>query len=252
MDEYPEKRMYLYDFTDGRKHHLKKIISFIMTGTLLFALTACGGNPQPSNTAQNTEEGSSAPEQEERTEIQDSSIEEPEDAVTSEAAEQNNILVAYFSQTGNTETIASQIAEYTGGELFHVETVTVYPDEYNDLIEVAKQEQDNDERPQLAAALENMDGYQTIFIGFPNWWGTMPMAMFTFLESYDFAGKTVIPFCTHEGSALGRSERDIAELVPEAELLEGMAIRGSNVDRAEDDVVSWLEGLGFYNPADGD
>lgn len=94
-----------------------------------------------------------------------------------------------------------------------MEAVTVYPDEYNDLIEVAKQEQDNDERPQLAAALENMDGYQIIFIGFPNWWGTMPMAMFTFLESYDFAGKTVIPFCTHEGSALGRSERDIAELV---------------------------------------
>ena len=84
------------------------------------------------------------------------------------------------------------------------------------------------------------------------WWGTMPMAMFTFLESYDFAGKTVIPFCTHEGSALGRSERDIAELAPEAELLEGLAIRGSNVDRAEDDVVSWLEGLGFYNPADGE
>ncbi len=252
MGEYPEKRMYLYDFADRRKNHLKKIISFIMAGTLLFALTACGGNPQPSNTEQNTEEGSSAPEQEERTEIQDSSDEEPEEAVTSEAAEQNNILVAYFSQTGNTETIVGQIAEHTGGELFHVKTVTAYPDEYNDLIEVAKQEQDNDERPQLAAALENMDGYQTIFIGFPNWWGTMPMAMFTFLESYDFAGKTVIPFCTHEGSALGRSERDIAELVPEAELLEGLAIRGSNVNHAEDDVVSWLEGLGFYNPADGE
>lgn len=244
--------MVLYDLTDRRKHHLKKILSFIMAGMLLFALTACGSNPQPDSTAQNTEEGSSVPEQEERTESQNSSDEEPEEAVTSETAEQNNILVAYFSQTGNTETIASQIAEHTGGELFHVETVTVYPDEYNDLIEVAKQEQDNDERPQLATALENMDGYQIIFIGFPNWWGTMPMAMFTFLESYDFAGKTVIPFCTHEGSALGRSERDIAELVPEAELLEGLAIRGSNVDRAEDDVVSWLEDLGFYNPAYGE
>jgi hypothetical protein len=104
---------------------------------LLFALTACGSNPQPDSTAQNTEEDSSAPGQEERTESQNSSDEEPQELVTSEAAEQNNILVAYFSQAGNTETIASQIAEHTGGELFHVETVTVYPDEYNDLIEAA-------------------------------------------------------------------------------------------------------------------
>ena len=144
------------------------------------------------------------------------------------------------------------IAEHTGGELFHVETVTVYPDEYNDLIEVAKEEQDNDERPGLASAVEDMDRYQTVFIGFPNWWGTMPMAMFTFLESYDFAGKTVIPFCTHEGSALGRSESDIAALIPEAELQKGLAVRGSNVDSAEDDVVSWLEELGFESLADGD
>ena len=144
------------------------------------------------------------------------------------------------------------IAEYTGGELFHVETVTVYPDEYNDLIEVAKEEQDNDERPELASAVEDMDRYQTVFIGFPNWWGTMPMAMFTFLESYDFAGKTVIPFCTHEGSALGRSESDIAALIPEAELQKGLAVRGSNVDSAEDDVVSWLEELGFESLAEGD
>ena len=80
----------------------------------------------------------------------------------------------------------------------------------------------------------------------------MPMAMFTFLESYDFAGKTVIPFCTHEGSALGRSESYIAALIPEAELQKGLAVRGSNVDIAEDDVVSWLEELGFESPADGD
>ena len=133
-----------------------------------------------------------------------------------------------------------------------METVTVYPDEYNDLIEVAKEEQDNDERPELASAVEDMDRYQTVFIGFPNWWGTMPMAMFTFLESYDFAGKTVIPFCTHEGSALGRSESDIAALIPEADLQKGLAVRGSNVDSAEDDVVSWLEELGFESLADGD
>ena len=231
---------------------MKKVISFIMTGIMIFVLTACGSSSQSGNAAQNTEESSREPKKEEQTESKNSNEEQSEETKTSEPEGQNDILVVYFSQTGNTETIANMIAEHTGSDLFRVETVTPYPDEYNDLIEVAKQEQDNDKRPELASAVEGMGSYQTVFIGFPNWWGTMPMAMFTFLESYDFAGKTVIPFCTHEGSALGRSERDIAKLIPEAELLEGLAVRGSNVDSAEDDVVDWLEGLGFDNPKTGE
>ena len=230
---------------------MKKIISLIMAGMMIFILTACANSTEPDNAVQNTEQSSIAPEEENqiKSENESSKLEESE---TTEPKEQSSCLIVYFSQTGNTETIAGMIAEHTGGELFHVETVTVYPDEYNDLIEVAKEEQDNDARPELASAVEDMDRYQTVFIGFPNWWGTMPMAMFTFLESYDFAGKTVIPFCTHEGSALGRSESDIAALIPEAELQKGLAVRGSNVDSAEDDVVSWLEELGFESLADGD
>lgn len=230
---------------------MKKIISLIMAGMMIFTLTACANSTEPDNAVQNTGQSSIAPEEENqiKSENESSKLEESE---TTELKEQSSCLVVYFSQTGNTETIAGMIAEHTGGELFHVETVTVYPDEYNDLIEVAKEEQDNDERPELASAIEDMDRYQTVFIGFPNWWGTMPMAMFTFLESYDFAGKTVIPFCTHEGSALGRSESDIAALIPEAKLQKGLAVRGSNVDSAEDDVVSWLEELGFESLADGD
>ena len=230
---------------------MKKIISLIMAGMMIFTLTACANSTEPDNAVQNTEQSSIAPEEENqiKSENESSKLEESE---TTELKEQSSCLVVYFSQTGNTETIAGMIAEHTGGELFHVETVTVYPDEYNDLIEVAKEEQDNDARPELASAVEDMDRYQTVFIGFPNWWGTMPMAMFTFLDSYDFVGKTVIPFCTHEGSALGRSESDIAALIPEAELQKGLAVRGSNVDSAEDDVVSWLEELGFESLADGD
>ena len=108
-----------------------------------------------------------------------------------------------------------------------------------------------DARPELSSSVENMDDYDTVFIGYPNWWGTMPMTMFTFLESYDFSGKTVIPFCTHEGSALGRSESDITELIPDAELLEGLAIRGSNVDSAGSDVTHWLEELSFRSSTGG-
>ncbi len=230
---------------------MKKIISLIMAGMMIFTLTACKSNSKPDNAVQNTEQSSIAPKEENQMKSENESS-EMEESETAETPAQSNCLVVYFSQTGNTETIAGMIAEHTGGELFQVETVTVYPDEYNDLIEVAKEEQDNDERPGLASAVEDMDRYQTVFIGFPNWWGTMPMAMFTFLESYDFAGKTIIPFCTHEGSALGRSESDIAALIPEAKLQKGLAVRGSNVDSAEDDVVSWLEELGFDSLADGD
>ena len=130
-----------------------------------------------------------------------------------------------------------------------METTTVYPEEYNDLIAQARQEQDDDARPELASAVEDMDAYDTVFIGYPNWWGTMPMTMFTFLESYDFSGKTVIPFCTHEGSALGSSESDIAELIPDAELLGGLAVRGQTAqnrqDEAREAVTDWLREGGF-------
>ncbi len=231
---------------------MKKILLLLTAGMMIFSLTACGNAPQLGNAGRNTDESSEAPKQGEQPGESGGSLELSEGAVTTEPIGQGDILVAYFSKTGNTEVIANMIAEYTRGDMFHVETVTVYPDDYNDLIEVARQEQDNDDRPELASTVENMDGYQTIFIGFPNWWGTMPMAMFTFLESYDLTGKTVIPFCTHEGSALGRSESDIAGLVPDAELLEGLAVRGSNVDNAENEVTSWLEGLGFSGPAKGE
>lgn len=166
-----------------------------------------------------------------------------------ETNKQSGILIAYFSHTGNTEVIAGMIAEYTGGELFQVETTTVYPDEYNDLIEQAHQEQNDDARPELASSVEDMDAYDTIFIGYPNWWGTMPMTMFTFLESYDFSGKTVVPFCTHEGSALGSSERDISELILDAGLLEGLAVRGQTAqnrqDEAREAVTDWPREGGF-------
>lgn len=230
---------------------MKKILLLMSAGLMIFSLTACAGSPRSDSTAPAADD-SRVSEQKGQEEEMGSALELSEETDTTEPVGENDVLVAYFSKTGNTETIANMIAGYTGGDLFRVETVTVYPDEYNDLIEVAKEEQDNDERSELASAVEDMDKYQTVFIGFPNWWGTMPMAMFTFLESYDFAGKTVIPFCTHEGSALGRSESDIAALIPEAELQKGLAVRGSNVDSAEDDVVGWLEELGFESPADGD
>ena len=100
-----------------------------------------------------------------------------------------------------------------------------------------KREQQNDERPQLATEIPDMASYDVVFLGYPNWWGAMPMPCFTFLEKYDFSGKTIIPFCTHEGSRLGRSVRDITRLCPKSTVLEGLAVRGSSVKSARDDVA---------------
>ncbi|HEX3010705.1 MAG TPA: flavodoxin, partial [Syntrophomonadaceae bacterium] len=145
-------------------------------------------------------------------------------------------LIAYFSRkgnnyvsgqivnlpVGNTEIASNMIQEITGGDLFHIEAVNAYPEDYTETTEAAKQELQTNARPELTGHVGNMDSYDVIFLGYPNWWGTMPMPVFTFLEEYDFSGKTIIPFCTHEGSGLGHSEKDIAKLCPKAKLLKGL------------------------------
>ena len=155
------------------------------------------------------------------------------------------ILVAYFSHSGNTREIATQIHEKVGGDIFEIKAVHSYPAEYNECVQVAKREQQNDERPELAAEVADMASYDVVFLGYPNWWGTMPMPCFTFLGKYDLSGKTVVPFCTHEGSRLGRSVGDITRLCPKATVLEGLAVRGSSVKSAQDDVAGWLRKLGM-------
>lgn len=157
------------------------------------------------------------------------------------------ILVAYFSKTNNTRTIAEIVQSRLGSEAFHVTTQKPYPEDYRETTRVARIELDNNERPALAASptIEEMQQFDVIFLGYPNWWGTIPMALFTFLEQYDLTGKTIVPFCTHEGSGLGRGPSDIAKLCPGSTHLQGLAVRGSSVSRAQGDVDAWLRQLGF-------
>jgi flavodoxin len=145
---------------------------------------------------------------------------------------------------GNTIVVANMVHDAVGGDLFQVVTVDPYPASYDATTAQALKEQDANARPKLSTHVPNMADYDTIYLGYPDWWGTLPMPIFTFLEEYDFSGKTIVPFCTHEGSGLGRSERDIAKLCPKAKLLKGLAIRGSSVDRARGEVEAWLAGLG--------
>jgi len=175
---------------------------------------------------------------------------------SSSASGTNNskALVAYFSRTGdnyvggrivnltvgNTEVAAEIIKELTRSKMFRIKAVNAYPEDYTETTEVAKQELHTDARPQLTDHVESMDSYEVIFLGYPIWWGTMPMPLCTFLEEYDFSGKTIAPFCTHEGSGLGRSEKDIAKLCPQSTILEGLAVRGGDVRNARHEVSGWL------------
>src|SRR5512138_443136 len=166
-------------------------------------------------------------------------------------------LIAYYSRKGNnyaggsivnlpignTEVIAKKIQGLTGSDLFQIQTVKPYPEDYTETTRVAQDELSGNARPELTELVADIDSYEVIYIGFPNWWGTMPMAVFTFLDSYDFSGKTIVPYCTHEGSGLGSSERDIKMLCPTAKVLSGLAIKGGTVGRADKDVASWLKKL---------
>ena len=142
---------------------------------------------------------------------------------------------------GNTEVIAKMICEITGGELFEIKPAKEYPIDYTECTVVAKEELRVGARPELQEYLEDISDYEVIYIGYPNWWGTMPMPMMTQLEKLDFTDKIVMPFCTHEGSAMGNSESDIKRICKGANVLKGLPIQGSFVSTAKSKVEQWIE-----------
>lgn len=166
----------------------------------------------------------------------------------------SNELVAFYSRadenyvngvikslsTGNTQVAAGMIRELTGADLFKIEQVQPYSKNYNECIGQAQSDQKRDARPELKDYLQDIDSYDVIYLGFPNYWGTMPMAVFTFLEHYNFSGKKIKPFCTHEGSGMGSSVSDIKKLCPDAVVEEGLAIHGGSVQRAKKDIEAWI------------
>lgn len=144
-------------------------------------------------------------------------------------------------EKGNTETAAEIIEKLTGADMFRIEQTEPYAKGYNECIEQARSDRNNNARPHLKGFPESLDGYGTIYLGFPNYWGTMPMAVFTFLEHFDFSGKTIKPFCTHEGSGMGDSVKDIRKICPAATVEKGLAIRGSQVGKSEKEIEQWVK-----------
>ncbi len=150
-------------------------------------------------------------------------------------------LIVYFSHSGNTKKIAQFIQETLNCDSFEVKPAKPYPTDYDTLVNLAREEKNNHFRPELAGTIPNTGNYQTIFVGYPSWWGTMPMPLFTFFEQINCSGKTIVPFTTHEGSRFGQSLRDLQTLCPDAVLLDGFETRGSRSANAKQDVQTWLK-----------
>ena len=253
---------------------MKKSLSFLLALALCCVLTACGGGQdagsnasQPPAESQQAEPSASPQPQE--TPDDSTPANTPE---SSEPAEEstvgNGILIAYFTYgenapladgvdattsasiqyrgdalTGNIGLVADMIANATGGELFSILTTEQYPDNYDDTLDAAQAEKGS--RPELASHIDSLDSYDTVFLGYPNWWGDMPMAVYSFLDEYDLSGKTIVPFVSSGGSGFSSTIRAIENAEPDATVLEGLSISASRAPQAEDDVADWLVRLGL-------
>ncbi|MDO5547194.1 MAG: flavodoxin [Eubacteriales bacterium] len=236
---------------------MKRILPLLFVLAMTLVLAACSNTDE---TEPNISQSFLSEDREVSNETQSTEDSDSTQQMEDSNMNETKILVAYFSrpgenysvgyiEKGNTHIVADMIAEQTGGDIFEIRTVTPYPDDYDECVEIAEQEQNENARPELDESVGDMKNYDVVFLGYPNWWGDMPMAVYTFLESYDFSGKTIVPFCTHEGSGLSSTESSIAEICSDAEVLEGLAIRGSvaqnSQEEAKEAVVSWLSEAGF-------
>ncbi len=150
------------------------------------------------------------------------------------------MLIAFFSWGGNTKGIAGEIQAQTGADLFEIELVTPYSDDYNTVLDQAQHDQNIQARPEIANHVENFEQYDTILLGYPNWWASIPMPIASFLEEYDFAGKTIVPFCSHGGGRFGQSLTAIAKLAPDATMGEPLSVHYSGGADLPDEIAAWL------------
>ena len=159
-------------------------------------------------------------------------------------------LVAFFSWSGNTRTIANQIHEIVGGDLFEIISVDAYPEDYEECVEKARKELDMGFRPRLKSEVDDLASYDVVFVGYPNWWGTIPMPVAAFLMKCDSPSRIIVPFCTHGGGRLGRSVEDIAKLCPHSKMLDALAVLEGDVKRARNQVSDWLRRIGMMEQAE--
>lgn len=240
-------------------------LALLLAAMLPLSLSACASGSPAATAAPTQAPQSAAPA------ATDAPAETPEtgepETDQPEAADAGGILIAYFTAAensgvdavasasyttldgeavGRVQALAERIQQNVGGDLFSIRTSVVYPADGGELIDYAAQEQEENARPELTTHIENLDGYDTIFIGYPNWWADLPMAVYSFFDEYDFSGKTIIPFNVHNGSRFSRTIQTIQELEPDATVLEdGFTVSEQTVAEAAEDVAAWLEDPGY-------
>ena len=223
---------------------MKKLVSIFMMFTLLFSLAACSNtnNEGSSSPTSQSSESSSSP-----TEETDNLVSVPESsAPESEFKEAGSkSLVVYFSWSGNTENVAKSIQSQTDSDIFEIVPATPYSDDYDTVVDFAQQEQRDNARPAIADTVENIVDYDVIYVGFPNWWGDMPMILYTFFDSYDLSGKTIAPFCTSGGSGLSNTVNEMKELEPNAMVTDGLHIGSFSASAPDNSVSEWLSEIGL-------
>lgn len=217
---------------------MRTLLTILMT-MMMMLLTACGGG--------NAQTGADTSAQKET-------------QTTASARSNQRVLVVYFSRAdentggvgyiekGNTKIIAEMIAERTHGDIFEIKTVKPYPKEYRPATEAAKQEKEENARPEIVGELPDLSKYDVVFLGYPIWWSDMPMPVYTFLDRENFAGKIILPFCTHEGSGLSDTDRRIAETT-KADVKDGFALAGhiaqNSPDEARSALYEWMSKQGY-------
>ena len=223
---------------------LVAIILVIAVIAIVVGINLVGNNGEK-NTVQNQVSNENELGNSEVAQTQNNTLENEEETQNNQENGSGKSLVVYFSHTGNTENVANFIHQAVGGDIVKLETEEQYTDNYNDLLDIAQEEKNENARPALSTKIDNIDEYDTIFLGYPIWWGDMPMAIYTFLDEYDLSGKTIAPFVTSGGSGLSGTPGDIADEEPNATVTEGLSVRDSNSENSQSAVNSWLSEIGF-------
>lgn len=230
---------------------MKKITAVLLTLVMAVSLMACSGNTQTSE-KESSNPGSSQAEETSAPESQETNSEAEGDTAQTNAAaddtetEENKILVAFFSATNTTQGVAEQMADGLGADLYEIVPEEPYTDadlNYNDDNSRSTMEMnDPTVRPAISGSVENMEQYDLVFLGYPIWWGEAPRIVSTFMESYDFSGKTIVPFCTSGGSGIGSSAENLADLTDGAEWIPGQRLDGGS---SQDEIMEWVNSLGL-------
>lgn len=232
---------------------MKKITALFLTSVLIFTFAACSNNAAEKEETQPLSENQTVSKPSDKNTIQAGktlvvyfSVPETDKPDNMTQEEDNSVVVIDGEVLGNTQYVADVIKDNTGADLFRIEPKTPYTTNHSELVDLAKEEQNSNARPEIKDSIENFEQYDTVFVGYPNWWGDMPMILYTFFDTYDFSGKTIIPFNTHGGSGFSDTINTIKELEPDANVNDdGYTVSRNDVQEAEPEIIVWLGDLGY-------